>query len=262
MSNTKPILPLWPFIAVDVLFFGLAFVLLKFGHRPLPWQESGLLVLCGILGAASLLTPILRRTSDEKVSSQTELLAEVAGQLQKLEHLAAHISGATNQWLELQTHTAQAAESAKQVVTRMEVEAKAFKEFMERAHDAERTQLRVEVEKLRRAEGDRLQVVVHVLDHVFALFQAARHSGKPGLVEQIGQFQKACHDAARRIGLVQTMAKEEDVFNAALHQVQANITPTPDALVADTLVAGYTYQGQLLRRPVVALKTIEKGSPA
>jgi molecular chaperone GrpE (heat shock protein) len=261
MSEAKPPLPLWPFIVVDALFLGLAALLLKFGHRPLLWQEAGLLVLCGALGSWSFVTPFLRRNADEQALSQAELLAEATDQIQKLDQLAGQISGATNHWLELQTHTAQAAASAKQVVERMETEAKAFTEFMQKTSELERNHLRVEVDKLRRAEADRLQILTHVLDHVFALFQAARHSGQPALLEQISQFQNACRDVARRIGLVQTASQGGEAFDPKLHQLPENISPAENAVVADTLVAGYTYQGQLLRRPVVALKMTNDEAP-
>jgi molecular chaperone GrpE (heat shock protein) len=259
MSDAKPPLPLWPFVVVDALFLGLAALLLKFGHHPLSWQEAGLLVLCGALGSWSFVTPFLRRNADEQALSQARLLAEATGQIQKLDQLAAQISGATNQWLELQTHTAEAAESAKQVAERMEAEARAFTEFMQRAGETEKAHLRLEVEKLRRAEGERLQIIIHVLDHVFALFQAARRSGQPALMEQIGQFQNACREAIRRMGLVQTAVPAGEAYDPQLHQLPENTAPVENALVADTLAAGYTYQGQLLRKPVVALKEKAEG---
>jgi molecular chaperone GrpE (heat shock protein) len=258
MSDAKPPLPLWPFIVVDALFLGLAVLLLKCGHHPLTWQEAGLLILCGALGSWSFVTPFLRRNADEQALSQAKLLAEATGQIQKLDQLAGQISGATNQWLELQTHTTQAAESAKQVAERMEAEAKAFTEFMQRASETEKAHLRLEAEKLRRAEGERLQIIIHIMDHVFALFQAARRSGQPALLEQIGHFQKDCREATRRIGLVQTAGQEGEAYDPQLHQLPENISPVENAVVADTLAAGYTYQGQLLRRPLVALKERQK----
>jgi molecular chaperone GrpE (heat shock protein) len=261
MNDAKPSLPLWPFIVVDALFLGLATILLKNAHHPLMWQEGGVLVLCGCLGAWSFLTPFLRRNADEQAFSQARLLAEATSQIQKLDQLAAQISGTTNQWLELQGHTAEAAASAKNVADRMSAEAKAFTEFMQRTSETERNHLRVEVEKLRRAEGERLQVIIHVLDHVFALFQAARHSGQPALLEQIGQFHNACRDAVRRLGLVQTTAQAGEAYDAKLHQLPENVSPAENALVADTLVAGYTYQGQPLRRPVVAVNTTSDNAP-
>jgi len=257
MSDVKPPLPLWPFILMDALFLGLAALLLKFGHHPLPWQEGGLLILCGALGAWSFVTPFLRRNADAQALSQAALLAEATGQIQKLDQLAGQISGATNQWLELQGHTTQAADSARQIAERMGSEAKAFTEFMQKASETERAHLRLEVEKLRRAEGERLQVITHVLDHVFALFQAARHSGQPALLEQISHFQNACRESARRIGLVQIASQTGEAYDPKTHQLPENISAGENARVADTLVAGYTYQGQLLRRPVVVLKNGE-----
>src|SRR5476649_1919161 len=129
MSEVKPPLPLWPFILVDALFVGLAVVLLESGHHPLTGQEAGLVVLCGALGSWSFVTPFLRRSADDQAISQVQLLATATGQIQKLDQLAGQISGATHQWLELQSNATQAAESAKQVAERMAAEARAFTEF-------------------------------------------------------------------------------------------------------------------------------------
>lgn len=255
MKDARPSLPLWPFIVVDVLFLIFAGVLLRFGHHPLSWQESALMILCGGLGALSFLTPFLRRNADAQALSQAQLLAEAAGQIQKLDQLSGLIISATHRWRELQTDTCKAADSAKQCAERISAEAQAFEDFMTKANDAERSHLRVEVEKLRRAEGERLQVMVHMLDHVFALFQAARRSGQPALVEQIGQFQNACRDAGRRIGLAQVAVEPGETYDAKQHQLPENVTVTNGGVIADTLAAGYTYQGQLIRRPLVSLKT-------
>jgi molecular chaperone GrpE (heat shock protein) len=253
MNNAK-FLPLWPFVVVDVFFVGLAALLLKFGHHPLSWQEACLLVLCGVLGSWSFITPFLRRNADGQNLSQAQLLADAMAQLQKLDQLASQISGATNQWLELHSHTAKTAESAKEVAAGMSDEVKAFTEFLQKAGEAEKAQLRLEVEKLRRAEGERLQIIVHLLDRIFALFQAARHSGQPALAEQIGNFQKDCHEAVRRIGLLQLTVPAGENFDPKLHQLPETMSPAENASVADTLAAGYTYQGKLLRRPLVALQ--------
>ena len=254
MSEARTSLPLWPFIIVDVLFAGLAAILLKFGHHPLTGGEAALMVVCGMIGSASFLLPFLRRNADEQTLSQFKLLADAASQIQKLDQLAAHISGATNQWLELQTQTGKAAESVKQVAAGMASEAKSFTEFMQRAGESEKAHLRLEVEKLRRSEGERLQVITHILDHVFALSQAARKSGQPGLIEQISHFQNACREAGRRVGLIQIVPPTNEPFDPKQHQLSEGKTAGESATIEDTIIAGYTYQGQLLRRPVVALK--------
>ena len=171
-----------------------------------------------------------------------------------LDQLAAEIRGATNQWVELQSQTTQAASSAKQVADGLAGEAKALTKFMQRSDETEKTHLRLEVEKLRRGEAERLQVIIHVLDHVFALFQAAERSGHPDLIDQLGHFQKACLETVRRIGLVQMGVEAGQAYDPELHKLQDNAAAVENGLVAETVAAGYTYQGQMLRRPVVALK--------
>jgi molecular chaperone GrpE (heat shock protein) len=254
MSNAKPPLPLWPFVVADAIFLGLAAILLIFGHRPLLWQEAGLVFLCGGLGSWTFITPFLRRNADGQALSQAKLLAEAASQIRNLDQLAAEIRGATNQWVELQSQTTQAASSAKQVADGLAGEAKALTKFMQRSDETEKTHLRLEVEKLRRGEAERLQVIIHVLDHVFALFQAAERSGHPDLIDQLGHFQKACLETVRRIGLVQMGVEAGQAYDPELHKLQDNAAAVENGLVAETVAAGYTYQGQMLRRPVVALK--------
>ena len=257
MNNVKMTLPLWPFVLVDAFFLALAAILLRFGHHPLSWQEACLVVLCGALGAASFLAPFLRRDASAHILSQAALLAEATARIQNLDQISAQISAATAQWTDLHTHTTQAADNARQVAERIAAEAQAFNQFMQKTSEAERHHLRVEVEKLRRAEGERLHVLIHILDHVFALFKAAQQSGQPALLNQITQFQNACRDAARRIGLTQTGAQPGDAFDAKVHQLPENAAATDHAVIAETLAAGYTYQGQTLRRPMVSLKITE-----
>ena len=72
---------------------------------------------------------------------------------------------------------------------------------------------------MRRAEAEWIQIVVHILDHVFAVFQAANRSGQPALAEQMGHFQNSCRDAARRIGLVATLVKAGDPYDPNLHKL-------------------------------------------
>jgi len=147
------------------------------------------------------------------------------------------------------------ANAARDIGERMASEVKAFTEFMQRANDSERATLRLEVEKLRRAEGDWLQVLVRMLDHVFALHQGALRSGQPALIEQVGNFQNACREAARRVGLTPFAANEAEPFDAQRHQlIEESATPPPDALVADTVAAGYTFQGRLVRPALIRLR--------
>ena len=240
---------MWPFWLADVLLLGLAFRIDSLGHRPLLWSEALLLVLCGAGAAGGLIFPFLRRHNDEHALNQAQLLAQATSQIQNLDHVAALVTGATNQWREYQEQASQTAVTAKGVAESMAAEAKSFTEFIQRANDIEKAHLRLEVEKLRRAEAEWLQILVHILDHIFLLFQAARRSSQPGLAEQIGHFQNSCRDAARRVGLVPTMAEAGAPFDPKLHQVPDSVTPGENAVIADTLATGYTYQGQLIRLP-------------
>ena len=58
-----------------------------------------------------------------------------------------------------------------------------------------------------------------MLDHVYALNQAAQRSGQPALIEQLSHFQNACRDAARRVGLTAYVATPSEPFEATRHQL-------------------------------------------
>jgi molecular chaperone GrpE (heat shock protein) len=121
-------------------------------------------------------------------------------------------------------------------------------------NDTEKGALRLEVEKLRRAEADWLQVLARILDHIFALHDAAVRSGNAELAAQIGQFQQTCREAARRIGLVPLGAAPDEKFEAKKHRAHGIETPPADAVVAETLAPGLTYQGRLIRPVLVRLR--------
>jgi molecular chaperone GrpE (heat shock protein) len=106
---------------------------------------------------------------------------------------------------------------------------------------------------MRRGEAEWLQVLVRILDHVFLLHAAAARSGQPKVADQIAQFQNACRDAARRIGLTPFVATPDEPFNAERHQAVDESKPPADAFVAETIGAGYTFQGKLLRPALVRL---------
>jgi molecular chaperone GrpE (heat shock protein) len=103
------------------------------------------------------------------------------------------------------------------------------------------------------------------LDHVFLLHAAAARSGQPKVAEQISQFQNACRDAARRIGLAPFAAAQDEKFNAERHQTVDDSKPAANATVAETIGAGYTFQGKLLRPALVKLReenpVVEKIEP-
>jgi molecular chaperone GrpE (heat shock protein) len=187
-------------------------------------------------------------------------LASTVGQLQQLETIADRISHATGLWQSVQEHAGLTNAAAREITEKMAAEARGFAEFLQKANETERAHLRLEVEKLRRGEGEWLQVVVRILDHVYALFQAAVRSGQPQLVQQLGHFQNACRDAARRVGLVAFAPGDGDVFDPLRHQLaEGTTTPAEGAPIGVSLAPGYSFQGQLLRRALVALPENAEG---
>ncbi len=93
-----------------------------------------------------------------------------------------------------------------------------------------------------------------MLDHVFALNRAAAHSGQEKLIAQLGQFQNACRDAARRVGLVPLLAAPGEAFDAQRHQSVAGDAPAAAGVVAEQIALGFTFQGKLIRTAVVRVE--------
>jgi len=175
--------------------------------------------------------------------------------------VASQIAVCTNDWTNAQTQAEKTSAGAREVAERMGVEARQFAEFMQRMNDSEKAALRLEVDKLHRAEGDWLQVLVRILDNVFALHAAAEHAGQPRVAGQIAQFQNACHDAARRVGLVPFGAEPEEPFDAERHQPMGlKDKPPVTAVVAETVGLGFKYQGKMVRPVLVRLR--ENGQTA
>ena len=159
MTDAKSHLPLWPFLTADALFVGLALLLLRQGHKPLLWWEAMLLIACAAAAAGCGVLPFLRRDEDEQALAQARLLADSVSQLQKLDQVAAQVLGATNQWREYEQHAADSVAAAKAVSDSVAAESHALREFLQKVNDSEKAHLRVEAEKLRRAEAEWLQVL-------------------------------------------------------------------------------------------------------
>ena len=258
MSDLKaPKLAKWPFFLGDALLLGLAELIVYQCKFPLGHWELCFVVLCVAGGAVLGIAPFLLEYVALVKVVEAGSLTTVVSQLGNPQGIAGQISGATGRWHEAQDAADKTARSAREIAERMTAEVQAFTEFMKRANDNDRVTLLLEVEKLRRAEADWLQVLVRTLDHVFALHQGALRSGQPGLIEQLGNFQNACRDAARRVGLAPFAANEAEPFDAQRHQLpEAAAPPAPDAVVAETIAPGYTYQGRLIRPALVRLREI------
>jgi molecular chaperone GrpE (heat shock protein) len=255
LDQIQPKLSKWPFYLGDALLVGAAYFTYFQSKLPMgPWQIF-FVVVCVAGGAWLAIMPFLLEYRVLVKLAEARALTTVMSQMQNLEGLTAQINSATGQWQYTQEQADKTAILARELAQRMSAEVQAFTKFMERANDSERATLRLELEKQRRGENDWLQVVVRMLDHVFALHQGALRSGQPNLIAQLASFQNACRDAARRVGLTPLVASDSEPFDGQRHQLIAeDAKPAKDALVAETVAAGYTFQGKLLRPVLVRLR--------
>ena len=249
----------WPFLlgalVNNALLMAAAYLLILRAPHPIGSWVIVTATICVTLGAVLGCLPfILDYRAITKVIDAGAIGA-IGEKIQNLEKLAGQINAATNEWLNVQTQAEKISNVANEIAEKMAGEVRQFSEFMQKMNDSEKAALRLEVEKLRRGEAEWLQVLVRILDHVFLLHAAATRSGQPKLAEQIASFQSACRDAARRIGLVPFTAEPEEPFNPERHQaVGTEEKPPADAVVAETVGAGYTFQGRLLRPALVRLR--------
>lgn len=245
--------PKWPFFLGDAALVALA-GLIFFARRPAlaPWELFAC-ALCVALGAALGVWPYLLDHHARVKRIETDALGSVSEKIQNLELLAAQISNATNQWQGVHLQAEKTSTNAKEITDRMAAEVRDFTAFMQKANDSEKATLRLEVEKLRRAERDWLQALVLVLDHVSALHGGAVRSGKTGVIEQLTQFRHACQEAVRRVGLVAYAPAPGDAFDPARH-ASADSDAVPDGgVIAEPLTVGFTLQGQVVRPALVRL---------
>lgn len=245
----------WPFLCVDLLLVATAWLIYHQASRPMVHYEVAAIAFCTALGAWLAVWPLVLQHRAELARDERSDLVGTLAQLQQLDHLAERIALATSQWQTAQEHATAAVNAARDIADRMSAEQKAFQAFIEQAAGAQRQHLELEVTKLRRAEGDWLQAAVRILDHVYALYVAAQRSGQPNLAAQIEAFQNACRDAARRVGLVPLVVTPGTPFDPGAHQPYDPAAALPaNAVVNETVGAGYSFQGRPLRRVVVTLQ--------
>jgi molecular chaperone GrpE (heat shock protein) len=252
---TEPRLAKWPFFLGDVLLVGAAYFIVSQSKLHMGAWQMFFVILSVAGGAWLAIMPFLFEYHLAMKLAEARELTTVASQMKSLEGISAQIQGATGQWQAVQECSDKTAVVAREIAERMTAEVQGFTEFMQRANDGEKATLRLEVEKLRRAEADWLQVLVRMLDHVFALRIGAQRSGQPRLIEQLANFQNACNDAARRVGLTPFIANDDDSFDVERHQlVEGDAKAAAGAMIGETVAAGYTFQGKLLRPALVRLR--------
>ena len=248
-------IPKWPFLAANAALLAAAAAVICRAARPISPLEIAAVAGCVALGALLGCLPFILEYRATVKLIDVNALTTVAAGLQDLKKYSAQVAAATDQWARVQETTQAGAEktaaAAREITDRMTVEIREFNEFQVRLNDTEKGALRLEVEKLRRTEGDWLQVVARILDHVFALHNAAARSGQAELAEQISQFQNACRDAARRVGVTPFSAAPDEKFDGQRQRVHGLENPPLDGVVAETLAPGYSFQGRLIRPALV-----------
>lgn len=252
---TQPRIPKWSFFIGDLLLLGSAGLIYSKSASPLGVWPGALIVFGVALGATLAILPFVLEYRLLARLAETERLSSAVEQISNLETIAEKISGATARWQGVQEVADRVAGTSKAIAERMSAETRAFTEFLQRANEGEKATLRLEAEKLRRAEGEWVQILVRMLDHVYALHLAGVRSGQPRLIAQLDQFQHACRDAARRIGLTPFVPGLAEAFDPQRHQLMEETPEAPaGATVAETIATGYTFQGRLLRPALVRLQ--------
>ena len=254
-------IPKWPFLLGDTILLGLAVYIIRQAPPPISQWQTVVCLAAAAVGTLLGVTPFVLDYRAILRLVEVNALGEVAGKLRELERLAARIDAATTEWTNVQIQAEKVSGGANEIAGRMAEEVRQFSEFLQKMNDNEKAALRLEVEKFHRGEAEWLQVLVRILDHIFALHAAAVHSHQPQLAEQITHFQNACRGAARCVGLAPFAAEPDEPFNPERHRaLDAKVKPPANATVAETVGVGYTFQGRLLRPALVRLKEDGAGS--
>jgi hypothetical protein len=255
-------IPKWPFLAANaVLVIAAAGVVYKAAH-PISHLEIYIAVGCAALGALLGCLPFILEYRATCKLLEVNAVTTVVEQLHDLKTFSAQVAVATEQWARVQETTKDSGEktaaAAREIADRMATEVRQFTEFQQKMNDAERAALRLEVEKLRRSEEEWLQILVRIMDHIHALHTAAARSGQPELATQIGSFQNACRGVVRRVGLVLFGAEAGEKFDAQKHRAHGVENPPADAVAAETLAPGITFQSRLIRPALVRLRAADE----
>lgn len=260
--------PKWPFFLADAFMLGLAYFLFYYQAKlPLThWEVIACTVCVALAAILGILPYLLEHRAVIKYGAlikliETSSLCAATEKIQNLESCVAQIGAATDHLQTAQAQADKTAGLANQITERMAQEVKDFTAFMQKANDGEKGTLRLEVEKLRRSEADWLNVLVYILDHIFALNRAAERSGQENLVKQLAHFQEACRDAARRVGLVPVVATIGESFNADRHQLPEG-EPASELPISEVVACGYSFQGKIVRPVLVKLQKEISEKPA
>jgi molecular chaperone GrpE (heat shock protein) len=249
---SAPRLSKLPFVIGDLLLLATAGYVAIYGAFLGQWQYVAI-VSAVAFGAWLMAWPFVLEFRAATKLAETSAVEGITSKIKDLDKVAASIARASTEWQQLQQSATQTVTAAEHIAQQMTTEARNFGEVLSRMNEVEKNHLRLEVEKLRRAEGDWLGIIVRILDHVHALHQAGLRSGQRNVIEQLTRFQHACADTARRVGLIAITAEPGTPFDTKTHQLPDGAKASDGALVGDILAPGYSFQGQIIRLPVVSL---------
>ena len=245
--------PKWPFLLADIIFITLGFwISTLIQGEPQSWQIISILV-CAVLGAVFAVAPFYFEYNAESKAVEIAQLTTVAKEINKMETVAAQIAEASENWEAVQASSKQTAMLAEEIAAGIAETVKTHDEFMATAHNKEFNTVKLEVEKLRRAETDWANTLVSLLDLVYRLEKSAVASGKEQFIQTMGQFQDQCREVSRRVGLVAFEAELGSAFNPEEHVLPDGESAAADAAVSETRLPGFRLQGKLVRKPLVAV---------
>ena len=247
----------WPFLLGDTILLVAAYLIYVQSAPPMGFWQMSLALLCVAAGAGLSITPYLveYRVASRRAETQSLSTSMAVEQLRVLEGVAAQITTALERWESLQREAGKMAAAANSLVEgKGDTEAQGSAESTPRANVSGPPTPPIEADQLRLQENAWVQVLVRMLDHVYALQLGALHSGQPALIEQISAFQDACREVAKQAGLRPFIAEPDEDFDRQRHQLFEGEGPIPArATVAETIAVGYTFHDHLLRLALVRL---------
>ncbi len=261
-ESTAPKITKLPFIVGDVALMLMAWLVYYESDPNTPFNglEAFWCFACVAAGAWFMVLPYLREFQASADLTEASELAASVEKISSLEALTKQVENATEQWLHVEDRANEINATSKEIAGKINAEAREFTEFLQNANDTEKKHLRLEVDKLNRAQVDWVKVVTGMLDHVFALNQAGRQSGQEKLIRQLDNFQIACRDVARRVGVVTHEPKPDECFDAEKHQLRdPEAEPESGAKIIGIAAQGLTHQGQMLRKTIVVIEGEELG---
>ena len=255
MSESEaPKIPKWPFIVGDVVLLSTAVVLLSKIDGDFGLLEAFWCLACVGGGAWIMVLPFLKEFHANAELSEARELASAIDKVNSLELLLKRVENATEQWLHVEDRANEINVTSKDIAEKINAEAREFSEFLQKANDAEKNHLRLEVEKLNKSQNDWLQVMTSTLDHVFALTQAGRQSGQENLIKQLNSFQMACREVARRVGIVTYELQKDELYDSQKHQLRDPKAKSEEgAKIIGIAAQGLSFQGRLIRKTVVVI---------